>query len=236
LKGVDALPKPANLPELPALKFVKKFMHNLRGTTPRRAGDGLEQSFLELAISVVREEKLPETVQADLRRTLAELGEAVSALPPAEKNTVEVNDILVEAETQAMRARRETDPVLAASHLRHADALMVRAKAAEQREQQYRQTRRLREEMAAQIAAVQTALPTLAQTTAQHSIHSGGLTLDSIAFQVQAITREAAAVIAAQEELADASGNEVNNMTEDATTTAVPQLQEAPARLQQGRR
>lgn len=235
LKGVDTLPKPANLPELPALKIVKKFMHNLRGTAPRRAGDGLEQSFLELAITVIREENLPETVQADLRRTLAELGEAVSALPPAQKDTVEVNDILVEAETQAARSRRETDPVLAASHLRHAEALMARARAAEQQEQQYRQTRRLREEMAAQIAAVQAALPTLAQTTAQRTISAGGLTLDSIAFQVQSITREAAAITAAQQELAvsTSSGGDFDRSSYPTVTAAPPQPQETPAHLQQ---
>jgi hypothetical protein len=223
LKGVEIKPKAENLPEIPAMKLVRKFMHNLRGTAPRRPGDGLEQAYLDLVVAVLRQENISEAAQADLRHTLAELGEGVSALPLAEKDEAEVDDLLVEAETQAARARRETDPILSASHLRHADALFARAKAAEQMARRYRQTRTLRDEMAAQIAAVRTALPTLGQTTAQHTIATKGFVLDGVSAQVQAITREAASLTAAQEELAEATAYH---------SVALPQ-QDAPVQLQQ---
>lgn len=234
------LKKRRELPDVPVMRFVQRFVTNLRGTAARRPGDEIENAYIDLVMDALRQEYLPEEAQVEVRMLLANLGEAVAALPPVERDHVEVADLLAEAEVQAARARRETDPILSASHLRHADALVARAKTAEQIQRRDRQTRALRDEMRSQIGVVRSALPTLTPSPARQDFGATTAHLSTIAAHVQAIAREAVAVAQAEEELDSAlmPGREstVSSTPPTAATAAVAQPEATPQRLQQGRR
>jgi hypothetical protein len=183
-----------------------------------KVGDGLEEAFVSLAQQLRALDVSEESVASEFRRTLKALGDAVSDLPPpAELPDIDVADLVVDAETLLIRARRERDDVVAGSLQRQAEATVRRARATTEALKLARRTRTLRQEVLTQIEGCRAALPALARTSGVASGLGTGR-FAALAEQVQGVAREAASVAAAQEELAQAVGSYV-------TTTAQPEQQ-----------
>jgi hypothetical protein len=202
---------------------IMKLFQSMKGSAPRRPGDELEQEFLTFVQDALRTQGLSPTAEVEVRRVLRTIGETVAALPaPDAPENQEVADVLGDAEMLAARARRETDPVVAESLLRQADASVARARAMENNRKLRRRTHVLREEMLTQIKAVRSLLPSLVSDAATAATDFGRFA--TLAASVQSIASEADSVSDAREEVAAAL-----------RTYVAPQPDAEPARLQQGR-
>ena len=159
----------------------------------------LEDEFLALVGEAIQTTIHSADAEAELRRTLTLLGDAVSDLPmPVGGIPEDAGDLLADAEMLVARARRESDRVIADSLLRQAEAKAAQAGAVQNALKITRRTRILRDELRAQVAATRAALPSLAMVGALPQ----SVTLGRVAASVQAVAREAASVQAAREELA----------------------------------
>lgn len=197
--GVPGLP--------PSLgQMAQKFFRLWNRGVQEVGADELEQAYLALVLDALRSDSIPEAAQPDLRATLRALGDAVFSLPsPSEMEAagaMDAADLRGDAELLLARARREPDEVVAASLVRQADALLERARAADNVGVMARRTRFLRQELSAQIGALRAALPSFgraASSTAASRAETSSFT--RLAESVRSVAAEAASVAAAHEEL-----------------------------------
>lgn len=120
--------------------------------TPRAQTD-LERDYLTLLREAVSH-PVPPAAEEDVRAALQSLGQAVGALPATEPEPVDTRALREEAAALRARAGEEADPIIADAQENRADALLRRADAADRSAQYARRIHALREEVAAQIAAV----------------------------------------------------------------------------------
>lgn len=179
---------------------VMRLFQNLKGSAPRRPGDALEREYLGLVQDAITTQNLSQTAQAEVKRVLQSVGDAVGALPPTKTSDEEALDVAGDAEMLAARALREGDAVVAASLLRQADANLARARALENNKILARRTHILRDEMIAQVKAVRSLLPALGSDATMAATDFGRFA--SVSASVQSIASEAVSVEAAREELA----------------------------------
>jgi len=178
-----------------------------RGVTDQQP-DSLEQAFLALVMDVLNADNVPEASRDDLRLTLRALGDAVANLPLIDAEatfSLDAADLKADAEMLRERADRETDPIVAESLRRQAEAHQERARASEHASVAARRVRALREELRAQIDALRTALPSFGRATmAARPSSAGGVDTGSFARlseSIRSVAREANAVAEAEEEL-----------------------------------
>jgi hypothetical protein len=179
-----------------------RLFQSLKGTTPKRPGDDLEQAYLSMAQNILSTENLSETTQTELRGVLRALGNAVATVPRSEAvNSDELQNVRVEAQTLYARARRETDSEVAASLTRQADALDAKAQAGENARKLARRVHALRDELFAHTQTVRTLLPQLQSTSASAATEWNRFA--TVSATVQSMATEAASLQAAQQEIAD---------------------------------
>lgn len=157
--------------------------------------DDLERAYLILVQSALRR-SLPADTQTELRGSLRALGEAIDRLPAHSSVPVASTDTLRrDAQKARADAVNETDPVVAASLERRAEALERSAGAVEQSAVLIRRMAALRSELLAQTEALRLGL-TAFDTGAGHLSD-----LSHLAESVRGVADEAASVAAARGEL-----------------------------------
>jgi hypothetical protein len=164
--------------------------------------DRLERAYLGLVRDVLACETVPAgAAQDNLRAALRALGEAISRLPAAARDTRPHKDpaaLTREAAAVRARAAAETDPVVAASLLRRADALDQRADLrTPEQEAVARRTRALREELAGHVETLRDGLLTF------EAGKMDAASLKNLAHAVQYVAGDAEAVQQARAELDD---------------------------------
>ena len=194
-KRVEKTVDPPRQTKNPLLKVVD----GLRGSSPRLPGDELESVFLTFVQDALAVRGLSVTAEAEIRRVILTLGEAVSALPDPMTENDTVSDIVGDAENLTEQARREQDTVVAQSLLRQAEAHLTRAHALDNNRKLLRRTQVLRDELIAQIRAVRTLLPTLGDDSITAATDFSRLV--GVAATVQSIASEATSVAEARQEL-----------------------------------
>jgi hypothetical protein len=188
-------------PRMRALSVPEQIFVALTGQIlqPAPVGDPLDDAYLLLAGEALRLDIGNPDAEAELRSALKALGDAVAALPaPAPIDSTQVADLLGDADLLLARARRESDPVVADSLQRQAEATVRHARALSSAAKIGRRTTALRQEVLAQIDALRAALPALARSSRQ----AAALSFTAVSQSVHNVAREAASVAAAQEELA----------------------------------
>lgn len=210
---------PINFEELDALKGIEvrkeeeveekkkprglnlmRLFASVRGTHGSRRNQELERTFLSLVQDVLSARDISPNAEAELRRVLQSVGEAIGSLPPEDAEDEEdLSDVVVDAEMLAARAAREKDDVAAASLLRQAEANLTRARSMQNNKKLARRVRILRDEMLAQVKMVRSLLPSLKSETASVATDLGRFA--DVAASVQSIATEAASVAEAREEL-----------------------------------
>ncbi|MFM7323241.1 MAG: hypothetical protein ACKO5K_17225 [Armatimonadota bacterium] len=165
---------------------------------PAPAQRSPEEAFLELARDVIAggSPRDPEGV----RDTVATLGKALAAIPHLEPPSVEAGDLVVEAQVLLRRSAAESDPVVEASLVRRARALLDRSAAVERAAALAKRTQALRGELLARIDGLRTLLPTLRD--------SGGMDRADVSLthsvdQVRTLEREGRSLADARRELAE---------------------------------
>jgi hypothetical protein len=211
--------EPVNYEELDALKGIEarkeeeveekkkprglslmRLFASVRGTHGSKRNQELERTFLSLVQDALSARDLSPSAEAELRRVLKSIGEAIGSLPPEDSDEdEELSDVVVDAEMLAARAAREKDEIAAASLLRQAEANLTRARSMQNNKRLARRVRILRDEMLAQVKMVRSLLPTLKSDTASLATDSGRFA--AVAASVQSIATEAASVADAREEL-----------------------------------
>lgn len=185
--------------ELSSRPLVRLFQ-SIRGAGAKPREDELERTYLAMVQDALALKNLSETAEAEVKRVIRSIGDALGAVPALAAETDDVADVLADAEMLAARATRESDKVIAESLLRQADANVSRAKAMENNRRLARRTRILREEMLAQVKAVRSLLPHLGSDAASAATDFNRFA--TLAADVQSIASEAASVADAREELA----------------------------------
>ncbi len=156
--------------------------------------DELELAYLRLIADAVRQDVAPEAAER-VRAALCAVGEAIDLLPAVALPRASVDTLRVEAAQAQAEARSETDPVVAASHERRAEALERSASATRLSQTLMRRTAALRGEMLAQIESLRLGLVGFETTSGDVSI------LTSLADAVRAVAEESVSVADARTEL-----------------------------------
>ena len=156
--------------------------------------DELELAYLHLVADAVRQDVAPEAEER-VRAALCAVGEAIDLLPAVALPRASVDTLRVEAALAQAEARAETDPVVAASHERRAEALERSASAAQRSQILMRRAAALRGEMLAQIESLRLGL--VGFETASGDVSS----LASLADAVRAVAKESVSVADARTEL-----------------------------------
>jgi hypothetical protein len=221
LKGQDRKAGEGKI-ELSAKPLMRLFQ-SIRGTGAKPKEDELERAYLSMVQDALALKNLSETAEAEVKRVIRSIGDALGAVPSVAAETDDVADVLADAEMLAARAQREPDKVVAESLLRQADANVSRAKAMENNRRLARRTKILRDEMLAQVKAVRSLLPHLGSDAASAATDFNRFA--TLAADVQSIASEAASVADAREELAQTLRPYQTAATED-----------SPAYVQAGRR
>ncbi|MBC7808813.1 MAG: hypothetical protein H7145_21990 [Akkermansiaceae bacterium] len=210
-----------NVPGLPQVfgEMAGKFLRFFKGQTPgddvSNVEDELERSFLFLVRDVIRSQTVPKESEDELRAALTAIGEALCRLPPVAEVSATGGSLLAadqraEAQMLYARAERESDPVIAGSLRRQANALEVAARASENTVAVSRRVRALRQELRAQIDVLRLTLPTwgrVGQSAAQPFVANSEITLSNIAGSVQSVASEAVAMSEAHDELDEYLGS-----------------------------
>ncbi len=158
----------------------------------------LEDAYFELLLELQTLRVAQPEAEAELRRTVCSLSDAIAALPDVSPvNEEEIRDLVVDAEGLLFRSRREPDQIIAESLHRQAEAAVRRARALQNAAKLARRTRTLREEVYRQIGALRASLPSYSH--ASQSVATGRI--QELAESVTRVAQDAASVVAAQEEL-----------------------------------
>jgi hypothetical protein len=168
--------------------------------------DDLDVAYLTLVRDALRHEVAPGG-ERDLRQTLRDLGDAIGGLPRGvSASPVEIPLLRQNAQIVGSRAEHETDPVVAASLRRQAEALLRRAEAAEQTNVLARRTAFLRQELAAQVEALRAGLAALGNTSSSAPVTATNpAALSRLSETVRTIADEAQALAHARAELDEPS-------------------------------
>lgn len=157
-----------------------------------KAKDALVQSYLDLALSVV---KLPatkdETADREVRDATTALGTALESLPPEQPVVTDDPAALrAEAQAQVENAQTEDDAVIAASRRRRAESLLRRADTSARTLLLLRRNKALREEVGEQIQALGTSLTALQVGGRQSTPELSGLaaSIHRVALEANAVT------------------------------------------------
>jgi hypothetical protein len=157
-----------------------------------KIGDRLVQSYLDLALSVV---KLPpmtdEAADREVRDAMTALGIALEALPPEQPIVTDDPAALrAEAQAQIVHAQTETDDVISASLRRRAESLLRRADTSTRTLLLLRRNKALREEVGEQIKALGTSLTALQIGGRQSAPELSGLaaSIHRVALEANAVT------------------------------------------------
>ena len=168
-----------------------------------RAGvtDPLKRPFLDLAIAAINTAP-PQDVesQKSVREALRTLGDSITGLPLLARDGTPDDPAAfqIQAEQLGREADAERDPVIAASLRRRADALHRQAETAARTNTLLRRNEALRQEIAGQIAALQTSLTALRVGGAQ-AVYE----LADVAANIQQVAIEAGAITQARSEIGD---------------------------------
>ncbi len=161
-------------------------------TVKSRAKDTLIQSYLDLALSVIR---LPatkdEAADREVREAITALGTALEALPLEQAVVTDDPEALrAEAQAQIENAQGEADAVVAASRRRRAESLLRRADTSARTLLLLRRNRALREEVGEQIQALGTSLTALQVGGRQSTPELSGLaaSIHRVALEANAVT------------------------------------------------
>ena len=165
------------------------------------ATDSLKRPFLELVMAAINTPPPPDVEsQKSVREAIRTLGESIAGLPLLDRSGTQDDPaaFLAEAEKLGGEAASERDPVIAASLRRRADALHRQAETAERANTLLRRNEALRQEIAGQIAALQTSLTALRVGGAQ-AVYE----LADVAANIQQVAIEAGALTQARSEIGD---------------------------------
>ena len=172
------------------------------------AGDPTEKAYLNVIAAALRQPDFPSTrTEDDLREALRTLGEAIDKLPRVSAPQLSVSSLQSAAQKAYGEADAETDPIIAASLRRRADAQAKTAQAAQKTELLVRRADALRSEIDAQIQALHVGLSgfdggfaTNAQN--QDAAQNAAAHLNQLAQSVQSVAREAGSLLDARDEVA----------------------------------
>ncbi len=161
-----------------------------------------EEAFLELARDLIvgGPPRDPEGV----RETVATLGQALAAIPNLDPPQVDAGDLVVEAQVLLRRSATESDPVVEASLVRRARALLDRSAAVERTAALAKRTHALRGELLARIDGFRTLVPTLRDSGAMDRADGS---LAASADQIRILEQEGRSLADARRELADLLGS-----------------------------
>ncbi len=161
------------------------------------SGDPLATDFFKLVGATTQTSEAVSLQDAEKMRTaLYTLGNSIAFLPLLDVATENADALKIGAQTLVQQAKIETDPVVAASFQRRAEAILQRAASAEYNNTVARRSQVLRDELREQIKALRASLTT---TTLNSDHHSGRLA--DVAASIQQIAGQANSVAAAQAEI-----------------------------------
>jgi hypothetical protein len=156
--------------------------------------DDLERAYLGLVLQAIRQ-TVPAQAEAEVRKTLRALGEAIAELPGVAPADDDSGEILREAERLRGEAAAEPDAVVAESLERQAESLARRAESVRRSALLVRRMAMIRQEMAVQMETLRAGLA--AFTTGAGNVAD----LVHLADSVRRVATEADAIAAAREEL-----------------------------------
>ena len=185
-----------------AKDLLAEALGQLLGTRPARPAPPQrtpEEAFLELARDASGDGAFRDP--DSLRDAIAALGKALHAIPALDPPGVEAGDLVVEAQVLLRRAANESDPVVEASLMRQARALIDRSKAVEQADALAKRTRVLRGELLARIDSLRSLLPGLRETGAREGADT---VLHTASEHVRTLEQEGRHLADARRELAEA--------------------------------
>lgn len=158
--------------------------------------EDLDRAYLTLVRDAVRQREVPDSVAAEVRAAIQQLGAALDSLPPrAAETALDAAALQKEAESVRAQGLAESDPVVAESLLRRADALARSAKAVGHAGQQIRRALAVRQELAAQVDALRLGL------TAYYAGGDDAVHLSHLAEAARGVAHEATSLAAARAEL-----------------------------------
>ena len=163
--------------------------------------DPLKRPFLELVTAAINTPSPPDVeAQKSVREALRTLGDSITGLPLLASDGTQDDPAAfqLQADQLGAEADAERDPVIAASLRRRADALHRQAETAARTNTLLRRNEALRQEIAGQIAALQTSLTALRVGGAQ-AVYE----LADVAANIQQVAIEAGAITQARSEMGD---------------------------------
>lgn len=206
----------------PKLRHAAKVTAEEISMVGRAETDPLKMEHLGLVFSLITMRPYQDpTVEQSIRSAIREIGSGVAKLPgqPAEELLLDAQTFKEEASRLTAKADRESDPVVAASFQRQADARKQRAEAISRNSALARRNQILRHEMGEHIQALKTMLDATALEDS-----GDGYDLAALAANIQQVAIEARSLTEAKKELAldleEGQGGRKNVIPEQ------PQLQE----------
>jgi hypothetical protein len=183
----------------------------------KETADPLELAYLDLVREATTQNLDATDTAGDLREAIRTLGEALTTLPQNSSPLPEdATALLREAHEARQKAGAESDPIVAASLLRRAEAQERSAQTIERSHQILRRAATLREELAAQTEALR-----LSVVAASRGEQVNVREVAQLAEAVQAVGKEADNIATARAELDATIASYPCRMPEEATESVL---------------